>query len=184
MTESFTTPGTQGHARSTWRNETHLRGVLLALMTRRPDITREALEDMYLTKVMQLAKLKTLPPLIEEALRYKFDNDFANLHKSKLAKDRRFYRTRLTEEEVAAEAERVRNIILLDLVEPNGKKLRDCTGAECRAFGGWRIKIADRIGDRGVVGKKLSEQDLRNIRDGVVTPSSPAKRGRTKRNGH
>jgi hypothetical protein len=54
-------------------------------------------------------------------------------------------------------------IILLDLMMPNGKALRDCTGIDCRKFGGWFGRIADKVG-RKKVGDVLSEKEIRNLR--------------------
>jgi hypothetical protein len=34
---------------------------------------------------------------------------------------------------------------LLDLIAPNGKKLAQCTGADCRKIGGWYGKLADKV---------------------------------------
>jgi hypothetical protein len=62
-------PGTRGQTRSTWRDETHLRGMLLKLMTTHPDATREDLEEMYLIEA------KAKEALIDEALRRAFDNE-------------------------------------------------------------------------------------------------------------
>ena len=141
-------PGIKGQTRSTWRDTTHLRGMLLKLMTRNPDTTREELEAMY------LAKAEKTPALIDEALRRAFDNDLSGIQRP-LAKHRI-----VSKQEITAAAERLSNVVLLDLIMPNGKALRDCTGRECRQAGGWLTKIADRVGDRGVVGATLDEQQI------------------------
>jgi hypothetical protein len=49
---------------------------------------------------------------------------------------------------------------LLDILTPNGKALRDCTGADCIKFGGLYARIGKKVGDRRVVGKVLSAADL------------------------
>lgn len=53
--------------------------------------------------------------------------------------------------------------MLLDLVQPNGKKLRDCSSEECRQAGGWLSAVGDRIGDDGIAGDQLSEADLAEL---------------------
>ena len=53
--------------------------------------------------------------------------------------------------------------MLLDLVQPNGKKLRDCTGDECSQAGGWLVQVGNRVGRTGIVGKQLSEAELAAI---------------------
>ena len=54
-------------------------------------------------------------------------------------------------------------IVLLNLVLPSGKMLKDSTGAECAGAGGWYTKIASRVAPDEVVGNVLSEEQLRKI---------------------
>jgi hypothetical protein len=145
-------PGVKGHTRSTWRDTTHLRGVLLKLVTQHPDASRDELEAMY------LAKVRKVSALVDEALRRAFDNDLSGIQRL-LGKRRQ----PASQNVVAAAAERLATVVLLDLMMPNGKRLRDSTGKECRQTGGWLIKVADRVGDRGVVGAKLSEAEVAKI---------------------
>jgi response regulator RpfG family c-di-GMP phosphodiesterase len=67
-------------------------------------------------------------------------------------------------ERVREEAER----ILLDLEMPNGKLLRDCTGRDCKRFGGWYQRFAEKVGPRKPVGDVLSEQDVRKLYDAAA----------------
>lgn len=162
------TPGVRGHTRSTWRDETHLRGLLLKLMTQNPDATRKELEDMYVEAA------KKVPALVEEALCRVFSNDLNEIQKPARAKPRR-----MSQEDIAAAAEKLKTAVLLDLVQSNGKKLRDCTGEECQRIGGWLIKIADRIGPNGIVGKQLSEAEVANIlKNTIITPAPRPKNKR------
>ena len=59
--------------------------------------------------------------------------------------------------------EREAQIILFDLIMPNGKKLPQCTGAECRTFGGWFTKLADKVPAKKKVGNVLSEGEVRKL---------------------
>jgi hypothetical protein len=59
---------------------------------------------------------------------------------------------------------KVRNIILLDLELPNGKKLRNATGAECKKAGGFYAEIAKHLKPSQVVDRHMSEADLQSIR--------------------
>lgn len=54
-------------------------------------------------------------------------------------------------------------IVMLDLTMPNGKAMRECTGAEMAKFGDRYQKIADRVGRSGVVGEVLNEEQVRDI---------------------
>lgn len=79
---------------------------------------------------------------------------------------------RRTKEEAAARTAsafkemkaKIRGVILLDLVLPNGKALRDATGADCRKAGGFFSEVAKSIKPTQVVDRHLSEGDLQNIR--------------------
>lgn len=59
---------------------------------------------------------------------------------------------------------KLRDVILLDLILPNGKALRDATGAECAKAGGFFADVAKAIKPSQVVDRHLSEGDLQNIR--------------------
>jgi hypothetical protein len=54
-------------------------------------------------------------------------------------------------------------IILLDLLMPNGKKLALCTGRECGKFGGWFTALADKVPANKAVSDVLSEGEVRKI---------------------
>jgi hypothetical protein len=151
MHEASINPGIRGQTRSTWRDETHLRGLLLRLITRHPDATRDELEAMY------LAKARAVPVLVDEASCRAFDNDLARIQQPPRARPQR-----PAPADIAAATRRL-TLALLDLIMPNGKALRDCTGRECRQAGGWLTRVADRVGDHGVVGATLDEQEIAAI---------------------
>jgi hypothetical protein len=157
-----TTPGVHGQTRSTWRDDNHLRGLLLKLIKQYPNATQEELQKPYLAKAKG-SKFSARPgneALIDEALLRALDNDFDQIHK---AYRRRKPTITLSDEEVAAAEQRFAKILLLDFVLPNGKKLRDCTGSECAAAGGWLLKVAERVGADAIVGDKLSEVQVAKI---------------------
>lgn len=56
----------------------------------------------------------------------------------------------------AAVEYRIRKIILLDITLPNGKRLREATGAECSKAGGFFMEVARHIKPTQVVDKHLS----------------------------
>lgn len=59
---------------------------------------------------------------------------------------------------------KLRNIILLDIVMPNGKLLRNATGADCKKAGGFYGEIAKHLKPTQVVDRNMTENDLQNIR--------------------
>lgn len=54
-------------------------------------------------------------------------------------------------------------IVMLDLTMPNGKQMRECTGAEMAKFGNRYQKIAERVGKAKLVGAVLDEEQVRAI---------------------
>jgi radical SAM superfamily enzyme with C-terminal helix-hairpin-helix motif len=52
---------------------------------------------------------------------------------------------------------------LLDLILPNGKALRDATFAECATAGGWFTKVSKLGKPQQIVGKIVSEEQLKAI---------------------
>jgi hypothetical protein len=49
---------------------------------------------------------------------------------------------------------------VLDMVMANGKKLSECTGAECLRMGGWLTRIGESVGPKRLVGDVLSQKDI------------------------
>ena len=178
--------GTRGATRQSWRNSTGLRGLFAKLMDQYPDASRGELLTKYKAKVKGrgFQASPSAKPLIEEALTRVFDNDLTSwnslMHSDEDLDDneeaasaerepdqrpvrRMPTRPRVTETEIAAADQLLTTLVLLDLVQPNGKKLRDCTGKECRQAGGWLVKVAERVGDRGVVGATIDEAEVASI---------------------
>jgi hypothetical protein len=54
-------------------------------------------------------------------------------------------------------------IILLDLVMPNGKTLRESNRTDCKQAGGWYMKLADRLKGKQTVGDVWQEADVRKL---------------------
>lgn len=54
-------------------------------------------------------------------------------------------------------------IIMLDLTMPNGKAMKDCTGAEMARFGNRYQQIAEKVGKAKTVGSVLNEDQVKAI---------------------
>lgn len=54
-------------------------------------------------------------------------------------------------------------VVLLALIMPNGKAMKDCSGAEMARFGNRYQKIAARVGKNKTVGAVLSEDQVKGI---------------------
>jgi hypothetical protein len=54
-------------------------------------------------------------------------------------------------------------VILLEIMMPNGKKLAQCTGADCKNFGGWLTAVATKVPAKKKVADILSEAEVRKL---------------------
>ena len=54
-------------------------------------------------------------------------------------------------------------LMFLDLIMPNGKALKECTGQDCRQFGGWATKLAKLVPANKQVGQVLKEGQVRKL---------------------
>lgn len=63
---------------------------------------------------------------------------------------------------IAATVERIRSVVIGDILMANGKTVNDCTGTEMKKFGGAWTRIGE-IAKRRKVGDVLSEQALAEI---------------------
>lgn len=64
---------------------------------------------------------------------------------------------------VSALKERVAKIVLMNIMLPTGKLLRESTFADCKKAGGWFAKVAAKGKPNQVVGRTLSEVDLQKL---------------------
>jgi hypothetical protein len=64
---------------------------------------------------------------------------------------------------VEASVKMVRAVVLLDLIMPNGKSLRACSGGECAGFEGWFKRITAKVGPKQIVGEVLDEAAVQKI---------------------
>lgn len=83
------------------------------------------------------------------------------------AHERSKRREELEAEKEAVKAKILSKVILLDMVLPHGKTLRESTGCECAELGpkigGWLSRIGSEVKLRQTVGAVLSEQRVRAL---------------------
>ena len=107
------------------------------------------------------------------AAEYAFINTYRRLQaeptadqRAQIAKQRAKQAQKLADA-IAKHAETVRSIkeqiTLLNWEMPNGKRLRNCTGAECVECGGWLAKVGKKVGTTKRVGEVLNEKEVRAI---------------------
>jgi hypothetical protein len=118
--------------------------------------------------------------ILEEAIEHAFTNNYRSLldyfpipgapsRANRIEASRRAAQQRaerIKEGAVQAAAATAQSI-LLDLVLPNGKALRDCTGRECRRMSTkmspWLARIADKLKPGEIVGTVLQEAEVRKL---------------------
>jgi hypothetical protein len=151
--------GVQGAKRQSMHT-TSPRSLLLKLIEENPSMDEKELLDQYTKAVRD--NYTYLDPIVE----YWFANNYHSLMRQR--------QTPETREEKTARAIAVENVketikqratrmVLLDLVQPNGKALRDCTGKDCTKFGGWLANIAKKVKPTEKVGDVLSESEVRKL---------------------
>ncbi|MET4240248.1 hypothetical protein [Bradyrhizobium sp. RT10b] len=52
---------------------------------------------------------------------------------------------------------------ILNYMLPNGKRVKDCTAGELRAFGGWFVDLAKGLRDNQLIGNNLSNDDAERL---------------------
>jgi len=77
-------------------------------------------------------------------------------------------RSKAARQQLQAEVDEIRqeirtSLMFLNLVCPNGKQLRHCTGADCKKFGGWYLTLAKHVPAKKEVGTQLTEQQVGEI---------------------
>jgi hypothetical protein len=60
-------------------------------------------------------------------------------------------------------APKLKELVLLDLMMPNGKALGRCTGEECEQLHGWAKQLAKLVPAKKMVADVLSEKDVRKL---------------------
>jgi hypothetical protein len=143
--------------------------------SRRPATPREALAAIVLRSPGKdggelLQEFQELARSNESYLSSIIEEWFRNAYRSLTRPSRSVGASELRQKEFSRVKETVRanikfkaNVVLMDIVLPTGKKLRDSTGSDCRYAGGWLTQIAKVVGPTQLVGRVMSESDLRQF---------------------
>ena len=98
---------------------------------------------------------------LEAIARYFFDNAFLSLKKDQDG-TAKHHKGKPKKESLESEVE-TRALMLLQMMMPNGKQLGDCTGPDCRRFGGWLRGLAKLVPAGKTVGQSLTEAKVRRL---------------------
>lgn len=151
--------GTLGAKVQSWRKD-NPRSLLKRMMEESPRASKEKILREFSDYVRSEAGVDYLDTIIE----YWFSNNWHSLaEKPESLLARIAERKTKTESLKETIKKRAVQMVLLDLTMPNGKALRYCTGRDCAKAGGWFTRIAKKIGAAGVVGKVLSEADVKSL---------------------
>lgn len=156
--------GVTGAKRQSWK-EANPRELLKRLAEDNPSWSKERLFQAFVDQVM--GNKGYLDTIVE----YWFANNFHSLlERPSNANERaRSSRVEGIKANLAEHITRHAEMLLLEMQMPNGKPLRDCTGAEClklsSAVGGWLLRVSKRIGSDQTVGSALTENEVREMFD-------------------
>jgi len=105
------------------------------------------------------------PDMIDSIIEYWFSNNYRSLTFIPHADQKEKAALVRNAEQIIKS--RMETLVLLDMVLPNGKKLRDATGAECARFapkvGKLLKKVAEKVRPTQIVGEVLSEGQLKKL---------------------
>jgi len=109
---------------------------------------------------------------LDAALRHCFTNLLASVEsgrpkpsRSKPSAARTAEQRRQAVEDLKQQA---RTAVILDFIMPNGKKLRDCTGAYAAQLGGAISRIAAAVKPNQIIGKVLSDEQAQRLASGIA----------------
>jgi hypothetical protein len=161
---TFIEQGSTGAFRATWRKD-NPRSLLETMIAKNPKAEEEKIHELFWHEI------EDDKPLLRACVEYWLDNNYRSLIAEKRKPTTIASSTTKTASTVTARAtkevsqkieQRIvseARTMLLDLRMPNDKKLGDCTGAECRSFGGWMALIGKKVPATKLVSKVLSNDD-------------------------
>lgn len=157
--------GTYGAKRISFA-ETTYRDLVAKLMAKDPGAS---IDDSFATFLEEIEKPRNRKHLMS-ALEYAHANAYVALHKPQPRKPTPAQAAQEKKQQVALVEQHKQifkvkafQIVMLDLVLPTGKALRDSTGKDCAKAGGWLAAIAKKIKPADIVGKVLSEAEVRQL---------------------
>jgi hypothetical protein len=153
--------GITGAKRQSWKHD-NPRDVLINIIDEHPSDAKESLLELFTQVVLEKGRRGLLETIIE----YWFANNLNSLLKSDSTLKKEFSKgpqVSKVKEQIRERIKIAAGIVLMDMILPNKKRLRDCSGAECAAVGGWLSIVATRMAPSAIVGKTFSEQDVRKM---------------------
>jgi hypothetical protein len=152
--------GITGAKRQSWKHD-NPRDVLKNIIEKNSRAAKEELLGIFTQTMFE----KGNRALIETVIEYWFANNLNSLLHSDSSLRDQFTRPRVAKikEQIRERIKIAADVVLMDMIMPNKKRLRDCNGTECAAVGGWLSIVATRMPPSAIVGKTFSEQDIRGM---------------------
>jgi hypothetical protein len=152
--------GEKGATSLAWAN-VNPRETLLRIRADNHAADREELLELFAAEIRNDAQM------IDALILYWFKNNYDSLTRER-RKPADPVPSRVVVEKVKAEIrENATKLVLLDLVLPHGKTLADSTGGECSLLGPrvgkWLEKIGEAVPSGKLVGKTLTEENVRQL---------------------
>lgn len=157
--------GITGAKRQSWRHD-NPRDLLKVIIDNNTQASKEELLELFTQKVFEKGNRALLETIIE----YWFANNLHSLFISDSKLKRQFMAPQIkkVKDQIRQRIKVAAGVILMDMVMPNKKRLRDCSGAECATVGGWLSIVAARMPPAALVGQAFDEKTLRAILTEVV----------------
>lgn len=141
-------------------------GLLISIIRDDPDGDKEKYYSRFRSLILLDDYCGFLDALISEWVSIKFSTALRAARPPSIEELRdKAASRRAARQRTVAMVEKAKELIgarLLEFIMPNGKMLRNCTGAECKQFGGIFTHIGKRVGNR-VVGDVLSAEQIARI---------------------
>jgi hypothetical protein len=162
MVETTVDLGTTGAKQTSWEKR-NARELVARIVTENPAADDESLFQIFANECA---------PYFMEICRYYFANTLRAIRPRSVGPA--VIRTPVTEAEVAevaaikTEAKQkakavITERVLLDIILPNGKMLRDSTGSECIQAGGWLTRVGKLVQPNEKVGAVLTEKEVKAV---------------------
>jgi hypothetical protein len=151
--------GTTGAKRQSWAHD-NPRDVLLGLIKANKSWNERRIFDAFFDEVVGNENY------MKVILEYWFANNYASLigkRKQRKPSTGKLETAATVSTKINDRIEREAQTLLLEWTMPNGKRLADCTGSDCKKVGGWLSRIADKIKPTDIVGRVLSEKQVRSL---------------------
>jgi len=154
--------GKTGAKRATWR-DVNPRELLQRIINENPGDDEAAWREMFWAAVQrdQLYLYAVCSYWLDNNIRSITKRDYPS--QVRLPLKERESQIEQVKQNIVRRVEQEAKLLLLGMMTPCGKILRECTGAECGRMGGWYSRLASVVAPKRKVGATLSEGQLQDL---------------------